>query len=43
MKKQTLDLGETLNRSEQLSIVGGNSSTADYPPQTYPVYPPMPV
>jgi hypothetical protein len=25
MKKQTLDLGETLNRSEQLKIKGGSN------------------
>ena len=42
MEKETFSIGEVLNRAEQSSIVGGDSSTPHYPP-TYPVYPPMPV
>lgn len=43
MENQILNDGETLSRLEQLSIMGGNSSTPNNPLPTYPVYPPMPV
>lgn len=43
MEKEILKIGEVLSRSEQLSIVGGDSSNTTHYPPTYPVYPPMPV
>lgn len=43
MENQILNPGEALSRAEQISIMGGNSSTSSNPWPTYPVYPPMPV
>lgn len=43
MEKEIVNIGEALSRSEQSSIVGGDSSASNHYPPIYPVYPPMPV